>query len=356
MITKIHISSPELMIQKQAGKSIEAPVFKENQVLKAKVLGFFPPGKAQLLINGEKIMASTGLRLNPGEEMMLRVVHQKDQILLKLMEPLQSQGSKQVNFLTQLLSNPQGLSDIVRTKIPVLRTLLQDLALKSGKRDDSFLPRLFENMGLTWEKKLASLLKIQAPGKDSVQSRDNLTLALNQLMKQDVKGLLLQLLSVEISKGKTLQKAEAGFLDTLESFQLTNTQTSESGRFLIPFPIFNALDLRFGQLLLDMGGKNETQDKIVRISFLLNMTQMGSVRADFSILKKAITGRFLLENEEIRDYVKSMIPELKLRLEQIDYTVGIIDCSTAMPEEIHPHALMESLFKKQEANVVDIVV
>lgn len=350
------------MIQKEPGKSIETQAFKENQVVRAKVLDVLSQGKAQLLINGEKMMVSTGLRLTPGEELMLKAVHQKGVVLLKLMEPLQPPlqpiGTKQLPFLTQLLSNPQGLSDIVRTKIPGLRNLLQDLALKSGRRDDSFLPRLIENNGMMLEKKLASLLKSQDQSKGQDQVQDRVKSGLDQLLKQDVKGVLLNLLSLEMSKGKTLQKAEAGFLDTLEKFQLVNTQTSESGRFLIPFPIFDASYLSFGQLFLDMGGKKETrsQDKIVWISFLLNMTQIGSVRADFSILKKAITGRFLLENEDIREYVKSMIPELKSGLERLDYTVGAIDCAVAAPDEIAPNALIESLFKNQEAGVLDIVV
>ncbi len=361
MISKIHISSPEIFVQKEIGKEIASPVFKENQLVSAKVLHLLPQGKAQLLINGQQVVAKTDLLLNPGEELQLKVVQQKDSILLKLLEPLPSVGTKQLVSLIRFLSKNNELPDIARTKIPDLTNILQETALKSSRRDDSFLPRLIENNGLLLEKKMASLLNVQA--QDSVKSMD-------QLSKQDLKGALLRQLSLETSGGEGVQKTGVqttgvqkmvtGFLDTIENFQLLNTQTSESGRYLMPFPVFVGSELSFGQLLIDTGNKKEDKNKdsqkMIRISFLLNMTNMGSVRADFSILKKAITGRFLLENDEVCDYVKSMIPELKTRFEQVEYAVGHIDCFTAATEEIQPNVLMESLFKNENDSVLNIVI
>ncbi len=352
MISKIHISPPEMLVQKEIGKDIPTPVFKENQIVSAKVLHLLPRGNAQLLINGQQVVAKTGLLLNPGEELQLKVVQQKDSVLLKLIEPLQSVGTKQLVSLIRFLSKNNTLQDVARTNIPDLTKVLRETALQSGKRDDSFLPRLIENNGLLLEKKMASLLNVQ--GQDTVRS------SLDQLLKQDLKGALLNQLAMATSKGEAMQKTVTGFLDILENFQLVNTQTSESGRYLMPFPIFVGSDLNFGQLLIDTGEKKEDQDrdnnKVVRVSFLLNMTNMGPVRADFSILKKAITGRFLLENDDICDYVKSMIPELKNRFEQIEYAVGNIECFTAAPEEIQPNALMETLFKNENDSVLNIVV
>jgi len=113
-------------------------------------------------------------------------------------------------------------------------------------------------------------------------------------------------------------------------------------------------------LLIDTGGNKEDKDsdnpKLIRVSFLLNLTNLGAVRADFSILKKAITGRFLLENDEICEYLKSLIPELKLRFEQIEYTMGNIDCFIAEKAEIHPNVLMESLFESGDDSVLNIVI
>ncbi len=351
MISKIPLSSPEMRLQKERGKSIELPVFKENQMVTAKVLGPLSQGKVALRINGEKVAVNTGLSLTPGQELVLKVVHQKEGVLLKLVDALPPLGTK-YQALTYLLSTPRALADIARTKIPGVNNILQDLALKSGRRDDSLLPRLIENNGMMWEKKLASLLRLQ--GQDQVRA------GLDQFLKQDLKGALLTLLSLARSGGGSLQKTHTAVLDTLENFQLLNTQTSESGRYLLPFPVFEGSQLSFGQLLLDLGGKNQERNpdspKVIWVSFLLNLTQLGSVRADFSILKKAITGRFLLERDDIRDHVRALIPELRVRFEQIQYQVGVIECATAGPEQIHPNVLVESLLQKEDDSVVNIVV
>jgi hypothetical protein len=310
------------------------------------------PGNVQLLIDGQQVTAKTGLLLTPGEELQLKVVEQKDSVLLKLVEPLQSVGTKQLVSLIQFLSKNNRLSDIVRTNISDATTILQDTALKSGERDAAFLPRLIENNGLLWEKKIGSLFNTS--GQDPVGTR------LDQLIKQDLKGALLQQLGMETSRGDVAQKIVTGVVDTLENFQLLNTHTSESGRYLIPFPVFVGSDLSFGQLLIDTGEKKQEKDrdghKMIRVSFLLNMTNLGPVRADFSILNKAITGRFLLENDDICDYVKSMIPELKTRFEQIEFSVGNIDCFTAAADEIQPNVLMESLFQNENQSVLNIVI
>ncbi|MBU0973103.1 MAG: hypothetical protein KKC20_20840 [Proteobacteria bacterium] len=353
MISKIHISPPEIVVHKETGPSITAPVFKDNQVVTAKVQGLLAQGKARLLIDGQPVIAKTGLLLKPGEELRLKVVEQKDTVLLKLLEPQQPTGTKQLVFLIRSLARNNAWPEIARSKIPDLAAILQKTALQSGKRDDAFLPRLLENNGLLLEKKMASLLKVQEQGQP-------VRAGLDQLLKQDLKGVLLNQLTREMTRNGGGQKTVTRFLDTLENFQLLNSQTSESGRYLIPFPVSVGSDLNFGQLLIDTGekkqGQNQENQKIIRVSFLLDMTQMGPVRADFSILKKAITGRFLLNDDDICGYVKNRIPELKARLEKIDYSVGNIDCLTADSAQIQPNTLMESLFQNQDDSVVNIVI
>ena len=355
MISKIH-SPPEMMIQKESGKFSGTPAFKKNQVVSAKVVSLLSQGKALLLIDGQKVIAKTDLLLNQGEELQLKVVQQKDMVLLKLLGPTQPSGTKQLAHLIRFLSENNTLQDIARVNIPDFKNILHGIALKSGRRDDSFLPRLTENNGMMWEKKLGSLLKMA--GKENFKSI--LDQFLKQGVKQDLKGLLLNQLSMKMPASEAQQKIIASFLEILENFQLLNTQTSESGRYLIPFPVFTGSDFSFGQLFIDTGDKKEDRNrdshKIIRISFLLNMTNLGSVRADFSILEKGITGKFLLENDHVRDYVKSMIPELETRFNLIEYKVGHIDCQTAAKEDIQPNVLMESLFKNEDNSVLNIMI
>jgi len=353
MITGVHISSSEMVITKDDGKKSNLPQFKKNQIIKAKVLQLLPKGKALLLVNGQKITAKTSMLLKPGEEVQLQVLKEKDSIILKLIGPLEKMTTKQVSSLVSFFSNNKSIPDIGSTKIQRVKELLYEMALKSEKADKNFLPKLIEKSGVVWEKKLAQILV----GNKSAQ---NIKSTLPILFNQDLKGNIQKEIFMESSQQIETLKVAANFSETIENFQLLNHQNSDSGRFLLPFPIFSESAFSFGQLLIDTGDKTKTndkdKDKLVNISFLLNMTQLGPLRADFSILKKEITGRFLLKDDETCDYVRSMVPELKTRLLDVEYNVRKIDCSTAKKEEIQESVFIESMVTARDDSVLNIVI
>jgi len=86
------------------------------------------------------------------------------------------------------------------------------------------------------------------------------------------------------------------------------------------------------------------------------MTFLGPLRADFSILKKDITGRFLLSDDATCQYVQSMLPELKAGLERIEYKVRQIDCTTVRPEALQDTCFIEELVKARDDQVLNIVI
>ena len=353
MISGIHISSSEMVINKDSSKKDSLPKFKKNQIITAKVIQLLPQGKALLLVNGQKLVAKTAMQLKPGEEVQLKVLEQKDAILLKLIGPVRKMTNSQISSLVRFFSKNESIPDISTTKIPDVKELFYDMALKSDKPDETFLPKLLEKSGLVWEKKLARILL----GNQSSQDiKDNLDI----LLKQDIKGNLLKNLLMADPQKLEPMKMAASFLETIENFQLLNHHSSDSGRFLLPFPIFNDQAFSFGQLLIDTGDKtksnNKDADKVILISFLLNMTQLGPLRADFSILKKEITGRFLLKDDDTCKYVNSKIFELTTGLAKIDYQVRKIECSTAKKEEIQQSSFIESLVTTPDDYLLNIVI
>lgn len=353
MITGIRVSSAEMVIHKDDGKKTTLPKFTKNQTHKAKILKLLPEGKAQILISGQKVVVKTALRLMPGEEVRLKVLSEKDTVVLKLMDPVQKMTTGQISSLVSLFSKDGIMTDIAGEKIAWVKTLLQDMALKSDTPDPGFLPKLIDRGGLTWERKIARIL-MDAPASPKIKA------ALDSLQQQDIKGnLLKEIFLAGPGKSGPLTLA-ASFLETMENFQLLNHNSSDSGRFLLPFPVFTGPAFSFGQLLIDTGGKSKSDgrdaDRLIQISFLLEMTQLGMMRADFSILKKEISGRFLLRDEPTRSYVESMIPELKKGLARIQYQVRQIDCSIAPKEDIQPSRFVETLVKAQEDQVVNIVI
>lgn len=352
MISGINISTSEIVIRPgEANKKIAN--FVKGQTLLATVIGNSSKGKTQLLINGQKVEAKTSLLLTAGQKVELKVLQEKDEVILKLIDPAQKISTNRLSSLIGFFSKKGSAADILGAENKNAETLLHDLALKSDKADPKFLPRLMQKGGMALENKLARLFV------DS-QTMPDIKTALENLLNQDLKGSVLKNMLGTQGPGSEAYRSVLGFLDTVESFQMLNHTNSDSGRFLLPFPVFSDNSFQFGQLLIDTGQKNQKEgedaDNLIRISFLLDMTRLGPMRADFSILKKDITGQFLFQDNATCEYVRSMIKDLEKRLSGLEYTVHRLECKTAQKEEIQETSLLEPLMKSQGNQVLNIII
>lgn len=352
MIGGVHISSSEMVINKDDGKKSNLPRFVKNQVVKALVKGALPDGKTELIVNGRTISAKTAMLLSPGEEVELKVVQEKDAIVLKLIGPARNLTPGKISSLISSLSKNDTFPDISEKTSARIGELLSSLSLKSGKPDIDFLPRLIENSGLMFEKKISRILTTDMSG-SKVKS------ALNQMAEQDLKPVLMQELLSAGPDRSQLMRGVAVFSDMLENLQLLNHQQSDSGRYILPFPIFGESAFRFGQLLIDTGEQHKKKDgktnKIINVSFLLNMTQLGPMRADFSFLNQETSGRFLFCAQETCDYIIALLPKLKTQLARHGYQVSRIDVKVAQPEEVQPSSLINEMVKSDKKHVLNIV-
>lgn len=348
MIQGVHVSSSEMRIQTKPGQpGPSMPALKNNQVVKATVLQVSPPDQAELMVNGRKMDVTTQVRLNPGEEIQLRVSVQKDAFLLKLLgEPPSSESLKNLSFLKSALSGSTALQDLFQPGDTETTRILDTIALKSGTRDDNFLPRLLEKSGVMLENKLGAVIREKGP--------DGLRQLWDRLLEQDFKGLALK----QLAAGGSETAKPAGIAQTIETLQLLNHLGTDSGRLLLPFPILADAGFNLGQLLIDTGGGTDARegDRVISVSLLLDMSHLGPVRADFSVLNRAITGRFLVGSEEVRSFLAANLPELEKRLEALSFQVHRIDCQVVDPAATSPNVLMESLFKNQDDGVLNIVI
>ncbi|MFH2093672.1 MAG: hypothetical protein ABIJ31_15035 [Pseudomonadota bacterium] len=353
MISGVHISSSEMVINKEDSKKNILPQFVKNQVVTAKVISLLPHGKAQLLINGSVVVAKTAMLLTPGEEAQLKVVQQKDALVLKLIGPVQKMTTSQIASLVSFFSKNESMPDISGIRLTQVKHLLMEMSLKSDKPDIDFLPRLIDKSGLVMEKKIARVLL-------NDKSSADIKTTLNALLEQDVKAnIFKELFNTGLGKSETLKTASA-FFESLENFQLLNHHSSESGRYLLPFPVFSESAFRFGQLLINTGdtGKSggKDTDRVINISFLLDMTRLGPLRADFSILKQEITGRFVFCDQATCDYMSTLLYDLKAHLADRKYQVRQIECILAPKEAIQAGSLIESLIRTSDDQVLNIVV
>lgn len=363
---------------------------KPGSTVDAKVVDVTAQNRVQLLVEGQKLTVSTQLSLARGMDIPMKVARSQNGVVLKPIPNLAATASAKTAGPAANIGRPisdvpgtvpgppplpaqekpfqgnafhsfspakvfLGLGALSQFREPVLNDILMTLALKSDVRDDQFLPKIIENMGLSFEKKLAAGLGNDPDKKKIVHE-------IKQLASQDLKAAALSLAGTESDpvKGTALKHIS----DALDNFAQLNLKSGDGGqnqdgaRFLLPFPVWREDGFDFGQIMLDMGKTDtaNTEKKIRSISFLLNMTALGPLRADFSILEKSITGRFLLENQETCDYLAPKVSQLRQRLSKIGYQAGNIDCQVARPEQIAPTSLMLSMTTPDDMQGLNIVV
>ncbi len=337
-------------------------------------------GLASILVKGQEVTVKTDAGLTPGQEIRIRIGLQDKGIAMELLPSGNMQAGKEASaeigkfqemsalldgkaplspkektitalLFSQSLSRARNLSRMFSGKESALEKIFSALSLKSDVPDKDFLPKLVSFGGLLFEKKMASALENK--GIDSFRKM------LPLIVQQDAKGTALETLHQAIERG-TSSSHGSGFSDTMESVQIVNSHTSESGRYFLPFPIAHPQGFRLGQLFVDLGGKqgkaSQKERKNIRIAFLLDMTEMGHVRADFSILDRAVTGRFLFENAESCAYADSMIPKLRESLARAGFHAAGIDCVLAAPREVDPGIFMDACVEQVSDSEVHIVL
>ncbi len=392
----------------------------KSGVLEAKVIRLLSASKAELLIQGRKVTAELGdaveikkgdlIQLKQGEGGALSITKERPHLSLIQSEVKPGHfhagpsGISQKSDMPGLLSPEMGLVSSLRDTLnffltqpkppfdaltqltthfelttpsshesPPLKSLgdalfeaMHQVALKSDQADLNFIPRLLQQGGMLFEKKLATLES--DPSIQISQSEKGDLLDFKVDLKGDLKSIAMQLLETvderksDMGPAPEWVKTESfnadsikAFLQTFEKVQLLNSHLADSGKYLIPFPIFSGGDVSFGQLYFDLGGKNEDEaesrtsksQRILNVSLFLDMSALGPIRADFSMLENQISGAFQVTDPEVADLFHRMLPELRKNLQRHDYQVKGIFCKLVPPKKLNDHTLINDLIQDQ---------
>jgi hypothetical protein len=367
-LPSILVSSSEFVLEKKSGTKDPPSHFVKGQVVTARVLEVISGRQALLLIDGKKMLAKTFVPLKPGQDIKLQATKTGFQPVLQLVEDthagmpggdialIKSWGkSGPFTHLSEILSRDSHIFLTAGEKrIPAalssLRQLVIDMALKSGDAAPRFLKDLIQGSGLLWEKKLLSLMS--TPG--GLQSGAD-------LVEKDIKAMVMRLLSLE-SEGQGGQlEGLRTFIDGLENLQRFNKFADEgSGRYLLPLPVLMQGDLKFGQMLLTLGNTSkksrEEDNAMVKVSFLLTLTRLGDLRADFSVLGRAVSGAFGVATEEIRGFIEPRLIALTERLLSHGYEVRDIGCRVVGAETLAETALLDMAIEGPHNGVLNVVI
>ncbi len=350
MITGIHISPSDLIIRKEAAKNAVFSSLKNNKKTDAIVLKVFSENKAQVLLAGKKIIIKSPFLLKEGEKLQLNLLKMGENQDLKIQNADTQKFSEKFVSLAKLVSKSNPFALFSKTDNTEFMEMIKSISLKSDKADKIFLPRLLNKSGILFEQKISTLFKRE----NSLPIKQELL----NIFKNDIKGYVLSQLQSSDNPNAGDLKPLFEYSANIENYQVLNSQTSDTGKYLIPFPVFSNDVFSFGQLLIDLGNpdkKEKGKHKVVNISFLLNMSNLGGLRADFSIYKKAISGVFNLSSVEVCDFFKEMIPQLKENLLRIEYIVRNIECRVVSKKDVSPTSLVES-FIRDEDRLLNIII
>ena len=348
------LQTPKISIQSE-DKSTIHPKLNINEIVNGKVLKSLSLSKSLLLIKGTRVIAETHVPLNEGMILSLKVEEVSPSPVLKIIDPKSTiidtikisailsgiKGNLWKSLFERITHYP-----IFETDIKQFRKLMNDLSQKLFlKSKPDLLRRIIENSGLCWEAKLRKTFLRKTIGNDNVKN----------LAAQDLKGLGSKILFLMEEKDVLLNK----FLSAIENIQLLNhTGLERYGKIFIPIPIqFPDGLFTVGQLLIQLNQEKDRDHKrenrndgFFKISFLLELSNLGPLRSDLTIKEKEIYGRFLLANEETKLVIEENLTTFINTLEKKGFSVLHMECQIKKPE-IVTHSLIKEIIKEDGCNI-----
>lgn len=367
-ISHILATSSEVRLDKKVEPKDPLSHLKKGQIVEARVDQTYSSRKARLMIQGKAVSAQTHLPLQTGQQMLLRVIQAGAHPRFQMVETSRGDFLHLPSDLLQTLNRLGSDTILSRLFTPITEAgsvsgflhdteafermdrLLASISEMADQPDRHAVKSYINQSGLTWENKLVSLLNTQKPLPPALVQR---------LIEGDLKALSLLITQSSEEKAPLLEEIHT-YLEDLESLQLLNSRVYKaSGRYFIPLPILVDERIRFGQMLLDLGKDTasdaERKDQILRVSLLLEMSTLGHLQVELSILKNAITGMIDVEDTAAQARIDDQLPQLVEKLNRSGFHVEEMTCRTVAPQTLHTTSLVDRLIDDRNG-VLSIVI
>ena len=342
------------------------PPLSRGEVVEGRIVKAVSPHHAILLIKGRQLIARTPQALKDDGVVFFKVEQVSPECILKLMEGSSGEpgglstlfrrgdidGNIYQAFIDLIVSlktsshipSNQRLPDVIQQ----IWSLVGRISLTPGRPPDlRFLQSLMEGSGLLWENKLMKALLFSGmTGRNQVQA----------LLKQDLKGLALLALNDEGTKGIISSEGITRFIDSLEQFQLANlVGLEEKGKLLLVIPMQWDNVFQFAQLLIGLPGngrqENSKDENALTLSLFLEMSYLGPIRVDCSVVDRAIRVCFLVCSEEIQAFLNSLTGDLENQLERHGFSVRQMTCRFEKQRILEKTSFVDALVDFEEHRV-----
>lgn len=331
------------------------PQFVKNEVVRGVVLKSISTSSVMLLIKGKQVSANTHIPLSEGSGVILKVESTNPNPILKLVkiegESVNSINTSiilngiKTNLWKTIIDNMDEFSLSIKEK-ETLEELVSEISKNLiSKPTADLLKEFIDQSGLGWENKLRELIAIKAHTQDNI----------NALLLSDLKGMISKLIASSSGENEIFNK----FVSMVKNLQLLNHFGYEQdGKIFIPLPLqFSDGFFTVGQLLIKSDypcngrrKKNERGNEFYRISFLLELSNLGPFRADLTVQGKNIFGRFLTVKEKAKSIIEKNLPSFITAFNKRGFTILHLECQLKEAKQVRD-TLIEEIVPKNSSNI-----
>lgn len=313
-----------------------------------------------LLINGKRVIANTRLPLSEGSVITLKVEKTHPNPILKLIN-IENEGignninasmvldGIEKNLWKTIIENMDQFPLSVKDK-----ELINELIINISKKlfpnpaPDTLMKSIIES-GLGWENKIRDWLALNTNQQADIQT----------LLAGDLKGLLSKLIASTDGNVEHLNK----LFSMIQNVQLLNHfGLEQDGKIFIPLPLqFPDGYFTVGQLLIqsDRHGKDRSEKKekgagFFKISFLLELSNLGPLRADLAVQGRQISGRFLTVKEEVKYILEKNLPDFIAAFNDRGFSILYLECHVKKPEQVND-GLVKEIIRKESCSISLVV-
>lgn len=315
-----------------------------GQLFKARIAATSPDGKVLLDIGGRLVAAQSETIFEQGREFWLEV----RQTGVTPWFALAGRKGAAQELIKQLLTDPRALSSMFEeiSKLAVDGTpALAGGNLAAIERFFTLFAKNSLAEAASPEKLIRTMLWLKGPveagqgggGNSLVEDLKSLLAILSQKDEE------ARLFSPSFSKNSFEHLARLA-----DSMQTLNLELAAAGQsFANIFPCFFAQGAGWGEWLIsvdqDKGSEKRNQAKRIRIDFFLHMSRLGDIHVRAVLVETELLIEFLLADEHVYEYLRSLLPELTACLSGVDVTAGV---SCNLMAANFPHGMRKTILER----------
>ena len=322
--------SSRLVSIKSRNTPSEEQDFSSGELLEGRIIKRISQERYLVDIKGKTLSAQTSLLLDEGMKVMLQVMKLHPLPILKILDMVKGDNKSELSTLIKLirdnplketymiLQNGKALSEDEKR----LMELIEDVSERiysEGNRN--VLKDIFRKIGFNYEKRLKELI--------ISNNQDSILTTLND----NIKGIALRLLKDGLNN-KAYQELNSLILNV----QLLNiTAIQREGIIFLLLPMLINGNIRLGQLLIDTGKKETSEEKgeyPIRVLFLLEMSNLGPIKAELSVFDRRIRCIFFVSDSKVRTLLDEELDELKKRFIKSGFIPEQVQCIILKEQEI----------------------